>query len=131
MFAANETNGIMQTISSVLAGILLSLHLLTQSGSDPLTGKWTSDDKSRVIEFVKNGNAYDALIREADDKTLIGKKQIAGLTTRDGKSFKNGTLFLIKKGKTAKCSARVLDGRTLELTGSVGLLSKSETWTKL
>lgn len=131
MFAAIETNRIMQTISSILAGFLLILHLLTQSGSDPLTGKWTSDDKSRVIEFVKNGNAYDALIREADDKTLVGKKQIAGLITKDGKSFKNGTLFLIKKGKTAKCSARMLDGHTLELTGSVGLLSKSETWIKL
>lgn len=131
MFASIETNRIMQTISSALAGLLLSLHLLTQSGSDPLTGKWTSDDKSRVIEFVRNGKAYDALIREAADKTLIGQTQIAGLTTKDGKSFRNGTLFLIKKGKSAKCTARMLDGHTLEITGTVGLLSKSQTWTKL
>lgn len=128
MFASNETNRIMQ--ASILVAILLSLQVLTQSGN-PLVGRWINEDKSRVIEFFTNGDTYDALIREADDKSLIGRKQIAGLTTKDGKSFRNGTLFLIRKGKSAKCSARLTNGQTLEITGSVGLLSKSQTWTKL
>lgn len=98
--------------------------------NDVLLGKWTNEDKDRTIEFTKKGTEYIATIVAAEDKSLIGKQQITGLQW-DGKTFKNGTLHVIKKGKTFACSVTVKDNNTIEISGKSGLISKSQAWTKI
>lgn len=98
---------------------------------DVIKGKWTNEDKSRVIEFVQNGNTYEAIIRYDEDKSLVGQKQISGLQISGENTFKNGTVHIIKKGKSAKCTAKILSNNKLELRASNGLISKSQIWTKL
>lgn len=110
--------------------VFWGINSFAQTTDNSILGKWTNEDKTRVIEFVKNGNAYDAIVRSAEDKSLIGKKQISGLTQKDATSFVNGTVYIFKRNRTAKCSAN-LNGKFLQLQASMGLMSKSQTWTRL
>lgn len=121
----------MQKILLMAAGLLFSLNVLAQTTNDKILGKWTNEDKTRIIEFVKSGDAYDAIIRKAEDNSLVGKKQITALKATGTTSFSDGTLHIIKKGKTAKCTASLSGDTTLYIKGSYGMMSKSITWTKL
>lgn len=121
----------MQRIILIITCLTLNLSLFAQSDNNPILGKWTNEDKTRVIEFVENGTTYDAIIREAEDKSLLGKKQISGLKSTDGVNFLNGTLYIIKRGKSSKCSAKLLGSDQLQLKASYAGISKTQTWTKL
>jgi uncharacterized protein (DUF2147 family) len=105
--------------------------MYAQNGAEKILGKWTNEDKTRVIEFVQNGNTYDAIIREAADKNMIGQKQITGLRSVNDVDFSDGTVFIIKKGKTAKCTATRKGEHTLQIHASYGMMSKTQIWTKL
>lgn len=121
----------MQKMILMLTGLLFSLNIFAQTTNDKILGKWTNEDKTRIVEFVKNGDAYDAIIRQADDNSIVGKKQITGLKANSTTSFVNGTVHVIKKGKTAKCTATLSGDNKLYLKASYGMMSKSQTWTKL
>lgn len=93
-----------------------------------LTGKWTNEDHSRVIEFVANGDKTDAVIRKAKDTGLIDKKQMTGLTLKE-QGLYTGTLHLIKKGKSFGCSIRIISDSAISIEVSRGLAAKKEIWT--
>lgn len=115
----------------LLSGLLLSGNLTDLSTDSGLIGQWTNGDHTRVIEFVENASTYDGIIRKADDPALLGKKQITGLKQKHEKLFDKGTLHIFRKNKTAKCSARLIDENSLQLTVSIGLFSKSDVWTRV
>lgn len=115
----------------MVTGLLFSLNIFAQTTHDKILGKWTNEENTRVIEFVKNGDTYDAIIRKAEDNSMVGKKQITDLKATGTTSFSDGTLHIIKKGKTAKCTASLSGDTRLELKASYGLLSKSQIWNKL
>lgn len=100
-----------------------------QSNSDDILGKWTNEDKTRVLEFVKTGSDYEAVIKEAPDKTLVGKKQITGLKHNNG-SYK-GSLYLPKRGKILPCTLTIKSDSSLQLSAKAGFMSQSQTWTKV
>jgi uncharacterized protein (DUF2147 family) len=107
------------------------VHFRTQNINDKLLGQWTNDDQNRVLEFVKNGSAYDAIIREADLPSHIGQKQITSLKHKKENYYKGGTLHILQKDRTAKCTAKLLSENQLELKVSMGLISKSAVWTRV
>jgi uncharacterized protein (DUF2147 family) len=121
----------MQKMILLLTVLLFSLNIFAQSANDKILGKWINEDKTRIIEFVKNGDAYDAIIRTAEDNSIVGKKQITGLEASGTTLFVNGTVHIIKKGKTAKCSATLSGDAMLYLKATYGIMSKSQIWTKL
>lgn len=121
----------MQKIILMITGLLFGLHAFAQAPQDKILGKWINDDKTRIIEFVKSGDAYDAIIRKAEDNSIVGKKQITGLKATGAASFAGGTLHMIKKGKTAKCTASLSGAATLYIKASYGMMSKSVTWARL
>jgi len=121
----------MQKIILMVTGLLFSLNIFAQTTHDKILGKWTNEDKTRIIEFVKSGDVYDAIIRKAEDNGIVGKKQITALKATGTTSFADGTLHIIKKGKTAKCTASLSGDTTLYIKASYGMMSKSLTWTKL
>lgn len=114
-----------------LVFILLGMNMKAQTSEDKLLGKWTNEEKTRVVEFVKNGNYYDAIIRKSEDASLIGKKQIGGLKPSGKSNYTNGTVYIIKKGKTASCSAQILKDGLLSIKASYGMISKTQVWTRL
>ncbi|MCB0631662.1 MAG: DUF2147 domain-containing protein [Saprospiraceae bacterium] len=121
----------MHRLIILLTGLLLAGTLSGQTATKEISGQWVNEDQTRVIEFVRNGDAYDAIIRKADAPQLVDKKQISGLEETKDAVFSNGTLYIIQKGRTAKCSARLINDNKLKLTASIGLLSRSQTWTRL
>lgn len=108
-------------------GLLTAAH--AQTNVDAILGKWTNEDKSRVIEIIKTGSSYHAVIKKAPDESVIGKDQLTGLVYRDG-SY-TGKVNLPKKGKSYPCTATIKSDGTLQLTASAGFISKSQTWTKV
>ncbi len=98
--------------------------------ADTILGKWTNEDKTRTIEFIKNGTSYEAVIKDAPDRNIIGTKQISGLQF-DGKGYKNGKVYLPKKGKTFPCTVSLKADGTMELSAKAGFMSKSQIWTRV
>ncbi len=114
-----------------MVSVLLGISTYAQSNNDKILGKWTNEDKSRVIEFVKNGSSYDAIINKAESSSLVGKKQITALKHSKENHYTDGTLHIIQKGKTASCSAKLVSDTKLALKASIGFMSKTQVWTKL
>lgn len=117
-------------ITAICWGNNTTAHAQTSSKADTILGKWTNEDKTRTIEFTKNGISYEAVIKDAPDKNLIGTKQITGLQF-DGKGYKNGKVYLPKKGKTFPCTVSLKNDGTLELSAKAGFMSKSQIWTRV
>ena len=111
--------------------MLFSMSTFAQNTNDRILGQWTDEDHTRVLEFVRNGSFYDAIIREADPSLLIGKKQITSLKYDTGNAYKDGLLHAFQKGKTVNCSAKLLEDNKLQLKASKGLTSKSSVWTRV
>lgn len=113
-----------------LTGILFySQRVLAQTGGDAILGRWQNEDKSRIMEFVKNGNTYEAVIIEAPDKSLVGKLQITGLVYDGG--YTDGMVHLPKRGKVLPCTVKIIGNNKLELAAKAGFMSKTQTWSRL
>lgn len=111
----------------LVAAMFTTAH--AQTNADAILGKWTNEDKTRVIEFVKIDSVYEAIIKEASDKTLVEKKQITGL--QYAKNGYNGKVFLPKKGKSFPCTVKLNSNGSLELSAKAGFISKSQIWTRV
>lgn len=114
-----------------LALVVFGMSMKAQTSGDKILGKWTNEDKTRVIEFVKNGTSYDAIIRKAENGSVIGKKQISGLKPSGENNYVNGTVYIIKKSRTASCSAQITKDDLLNIKASYGMMSKTQVWTRL
>lgn len=122
----------MQKLLLLVTGVLLNFYSYSYAQSnDKILGSWTNADKSRIIEFVKSGTSYDAVIRKTDEASLLGKKQITGLVATGKNSFAKGTLHIFKRNKEADVTANLVSDKKLEIKASIGFMSKKEIWTKL
>ncbi|PZP41664.1 MAG: hypothetical protein DI598_17935 [Pseudopedobacter saltans] len=110
--------------------MLVSMAGFSQNTKDPIIGKWTDDAQDRTIEFVAQGDHFNAVILKAKDGSLVGKTQISGLQKNGSDAYKNGTIYVIKQGKTASCTAKINGNNQLVITGKMGFFSKSQTWTR-
>lgn len=114
-----------------IALVVFGMSMKAQTSEDKILGKWTNEDKTRVIEFVKNGTSYDAIIRKAENGGVIEKKQISGLKPSGENNYVNGTVYIIKKSRTASCSAQITKDDLLNIKASYGMMSKTQVWTRL
>lgn len=112
----------------LFAGFTQEVKAQTAS-ADTLLGKWTNEDRTRIIEFVKNGNTYEAIIRQAPDQDLVGKKQITKLVFNNG--IYKGELYLPKRGKNLSCTLRITQTGNLELAAKAGFVSRSQVWSRV
>lgn len=122
-----------KTMKPLLMIIIFIGGLLTvakaQTNVDAILGQWTNEDKSRVIEFIKNGSSYNAVIKKAPDNSIVGKDQLTGLVYKNG-SY-SGKVNVLKKGKSYPCTVSVKNDGTLQITARAGFISKSQTWIKV
>lgn len=115
-----------------------------------ILGKWQNENKKMTIEFYKSGATYSAKIVQLAEPTdeaghprldvnnpdpqlrqqpLIGTVIVYGLIF-DGSQWKNGTIYLPKRGITANCSVHI-DGRKLKIEASKGFYSETKIWSRL
>ncbi len=121
----------MQKLITVILGLVFSLAVSAQSTGDKINGKWTNESKTRIIEFVKNGAVYEAIIRKAEDPSVVGKKQITGLKFEGKGKYRDGIVHVYQRNTTASCSVKLIGDTKLQITAQMGLLSKSQNWTKV
>jgi len=107
----------------------LFTQVFAQTDADAILGRWTNEDNTRVIEFVKTGNGYNAVIKEAPDKSVIGKNQLTGVVFSNGNY--NGNVHLPKKGKSYPCTIKIKSDGTMELTAKAGFMSKTQSWVRV
>jgi uncharacterized protein (DUF2147 family) len=96
-----------------------------QTDADNILGKWKNGENNRVLEFIKNGQAYDAVIREAADKTFVGKRQIAGLKYENG--IYRGNVYLLKRARVLPCEIIVTSNGNIQLFVKQGSVHRSQT----
>jgi len=123
----------MQKIFLVISFIFVTFSSFAQNAvHDKILGLWQSEDKTRIIEFVQSGSGYEAIILKSDPATYEGRKQITGL-----KAYKNeykyidGTIHIYQKNKTGSCSVTLLSNTRMEITMSVGPVTKKMVFTRL
>ncbi|MEM9929166.1 MAG: DUF2147 domain-containing protein [Bacteroidota bacterium] len=121
----------MKNIFSILVCLFLSTQVYAQTGADEILGTWTTPDKSQILEFIHEGDAYVAVVRQAAQPEAVGKKPIWGLEFQGKGSYQNGKIYVQKRDMTAKCSAKLLSDQELRLTIKVGAMSKKVKWTRV
>lgn len=85
-----------------------------------------------VVELLDNGETTcTACEGDRHDQPLVGMAILWGLT-KDGNEWSGGTILRPANGKTADASLELTDGGSkLEVTGSKGFMSRSQTWERV
>lgn len=99
------------------------------NANDSILGKWINEDKTKIIEFKKNGSKYEAYVVKSNNHDLVGKRMIYDLVF-DGKKY-NGKVFMPKRNKTFNCIISIKNSNVMNLTANAGYMSQSKTWTKV
>ncbi|PKP76933.1 MAG: DUF2147 domain-containing protein [Alphaproteobacteria bacterium HGW-Alphaproteobacteria-3] len=133
--------------------LLLSASLALPASADtgsPL-GKWRTFDPDTgapktVVEITETeGTLTGTIVELLDDgettcsqcdgdrknQPLLGMPVLWGLTKK-GDEWSGGTILRPANGKTANASLELTDGGSkLEVTGSKGIMSRSQTWERV
>ena len=82
-----------------------------------------------VVELLDDGETTCSQCEgDLKDQPLVGMAILWGLT-KDGDEWSGGTILRPANGKTANASLELADGGSkLEVTGSKGIMSRSQTW---
>ncbi len=141
----------MRLLISLLLLLPLSAALSHAQSSDPdaVVGRWAipNDDggapdlildlylagdelRGRIVDTPRNPDAVCSKCK-GDDKgrPLAGMVIVTGLA-RDGDRWTGGTLFAPDRGLTVNCSLW-RQGDDLRVKGSIGLLNRTMTWTRV
>jgi len=110
--------------------MFITFNAFALNANHEILGMWRNEEGSRIIEFVQNGAVFDAIIRKAENPSLVGKRQISGLKLTGKDQYDEGMLHLFKRDKTAKCSIKMVGADKIEIKASIGLMSKSQIWVK-
>lgn len=113
----------------LIAATAGSLQAQSNETIDPLLGKWTNEDKSRVIEFRKAGDKFEGIIISAADASIIGKRQFTEVGLKNGQY--GGTLHLPRKNRRFSCTIKILNNGSLEITAQAGFSSRSQIWARV
>jgi uncharacterized protein (DUF2147 family) len=141
----------------VVLSMLVACSASVVTAADALCGDWkTADGTAHVrIEPASDGKTDEGslvwLESPNDDsgtprhddhnpeaslrsRPILGLKIITGLTPDGDRTWKGGSIYDPKSGKTYRCKAELSsDGASLELRGYIGvsLLGRSESWTRV
>lgn len=132
--------------------IIISLTKAQQGQtSDKLLGNWINETGAAKFEFFKTGSTYQAKIiwmKEPADaeghlktdknnpdsnmrnRPIVGLIIIKGLQLKK-EQYVDGTIYSPEKGVIAKCSLKLQDDHTLDLTVSKSFFTYHKTWKRL
>lgn len=85
-----------------------------------------------IVELLDDGEtACSQCDGDRKDQPLVGMVILWGLTP-DGEGWSGGTILRPANGKTANASLELTEGgNKLEVTGSKGFMSRSQTWERV
>ncbi|MFN3996767.1 DUF2147 domain-containing protein [Algoriphagus sp.] len=130
-----------------LAGNVLAQINQTKEG-DAILGEWINAEKDAKFQIYKEAGQYfgkiiwgtggetkdvknpDLSLRKRD---LVGLVILNNFIFEGSNSWKDGTIYNPKDGKTYSCKLTLKSPKTLEVRGFVGIsmFGKSETWSKI
>lgn len=140
----------MKKATTALLWLFLAFAAYSQTLGDKICGIWINEKRTMKIEFSGSGiySAKIVWLAESKDKNgqplldvknpnpalrknlLVGTVIIYGLQFENG-LYKNGKIYAPRRGMIVNGSVRFLSDNKLEITGKKGLMSNSQTWTRL
>ena len=96
---------------------------------DAILGRWTNEEKTRTIEFIKKDGRYEAFPIIDNQPNTKGRAVITGLRF-DGKKY-TGQVYAPKQNKQFPCSIVLQGPDKMLLTGKAGFMSQTKTWTRV
>ncbi|HLL95588.1 MAG TPA: DUF2147 domain-containing protein [Spirosoma sp.] len=130
-----------------LLGLYLSLTAVAQNGTTVILGEWLSPQKDSRVLIYRQGAAYFGKITwgtgttEKDEKNpnpalrsrnLVGTVILKNFVFDGTDTWKDGTIYDPRDGKTYACKMTLKDADNLSIRGYVGvsLFGRTEVWTK-
>lgn len=127
-----------------------ALMLVSALGfSQELTGRWITEEKDAVVEFVKTGDRLSGRIvslKDANDSNgkplkdvlnpdkskreepLVGLLMVKDLRKK-GDKWEGGNIYDPSEGKSYKCSVWIENGK-LKVRGYSGVFYQTQTWSR-
>lgn len=86
---------------------------------------------SWIDEAISEGNTQDIRNRNSElrNRPLIGAPILWGFEA-EGTGWRDGWLYNPEDGKTFRAHMRLLSDRELEVSGCIGVLCRSQIWTR-
>ncbi|MEO0343152.1 MAG: DUF2147 domain-containing protein [Pseudomonadota bacterium] len=105
--------------------------------ADDIFGTWKSEANDEgayiTVEIAACGAEICGTIKSAEngaDASVVGKPIIWDMTARGGGSYRGGTIWAADTDKEYR-SKMSLSGNSLSVSGCVGPICRSQTWTRL
>ncbi len=141
----------MKRIANTIFFLMFSLMSLGEVGAvtkDDVLGEWINQAGDGLIEISwqqgkilgiikgspdgqdrKDINNPDPTLR---DRSLQGVKILGDMSYRENNYWSGGWIYDPNNGKTYKCKMKLIDSKTLEIRGYVGisLFGRTEVWEK-
>lgn len=128
----------------------LTIFSFSQNQQDRILGRWVNEKKTMQIEFSGSETYSAKIVWMAESKnkngkplldeknpnpslrknTLIGTVIIWGLYYENG-VYSRGKIYLPRKGLVVDGEIQLLSDNKFEITARKGLMSNSQTWTRL
>ena len=133
----------------VLMSLLLLISFSTSAQS--VLGQWKSVDKDGVSKCIVNiyedqGKVYGKIVKlivndsdnklcvncegEEKNKPFLGLNIIKGLE-KDGKYYRNGTIFDPENGQEFRCRLTLKDSKTLQVRGYLAFVYSTQYWVRV
>lgn len=141
----------MKTMKTIWLTLLLGLTLIagvrTQKPPTAILGEWLSPNKDSRVLIYRQGAAYFGRITwgtgsspkdEKNPDPDLRSRNVVGLVILQNFSYngdgtwKEGTIYDPREGKTYDCKMTLKDANNLSIRGYVGvsLFGRSETWSR-
>ncbi|WBA44127.1 DUF2147 domain-containing protein [Hymenobacter canadensis] len=132
----------MQSAKTFLLALVLLLGLVLRTAAQqpapaaPILGTWLSEDWNGKITFTQAPDqTYTATITWVQPGADDSKLKVGDVIAKGLKGSKNqyagGQLYAAKRGRWVNGAVYLPNPRTLELKGSVGPMSQTQTWTRV
>lgn len=146
----------MKRIAGILVLIMMSINWVyaQTSEADRILGTWLVGSGKAHIKITKYGDKYQGkIIWLKDPKNEKGEPKVdknnpdvkkrntplLGLTNMIGfkytgkNQWQNGTIYDAESGNTYSCNVKMIDNKTLEVRGYVGvsLFGRTDTWKRV
>lgn len=138
----------MKKLQLVFIGFLLVFNF---SNAQTVLGKWKTVDKNGVSKcvvqiFEKDGKVYGEIVEvliekeknavckkcvgDEKDKPYLGLTLIKNLE-KEGKYYRNGTIFDPENGEEYRCRIVLEDDNTLQVRGYLAFLYSTQYWKRV
>lgn len=131
----------MQSVTTFLLALVLGLGLALRTAGQqpgpaaPILGTWLNAEQNGKITFAQAPDrTYTATVSWVRPGTA-GQLKVGDVIAKGLKGsrsrYAGGQLYAARRGRWVNGSAYLPDSRTLELTGSLGPMRQTQTWTRV